>query len=118
MVGQDGVSGYHNRNLGCDLTTTDHRLERIRIGDVRDGLRSAVRNLPDAPGYVVLCLDAEDVDRWYARLETGFAGGNMLLQGSALGLGCWFGTVLSGDERVEMREMVDVPIGVVQMRYV
>ena len=80
--------------------------------------RAGVRDLPDAPCYVVLCLDAEDVDKWYVHLETGFAAGNMLLQGSALGMGCWFTMELSGDERVEMRKAVDVPIGVVQMRYV
>jgi hypothetical protein len=51
-----------------------------------------------------------DADKWYAHLETGFAGGNMLLQGSVLGVGCWFGTELSGDERVEVHEAVDVPI--------
>ena len=75
VVDQDGVFRYHNRNPGSDLTTRDHRLERILTGDVRDGLRSAVRDMPDAPCYVVLCPDAEDVDRWYARLETGFAAG-------------------------------------------
>ena len=79
MVDQDGVVRYHNRNPGSDLTTRDHRLERIRTGDVRDGLRSAVRDLPDAPCYVVLYL-AEDVDKWYARLKTGFAAG--------IGAGC------------------------------
>ena len=108
VVDQDGVSRYHNRNPGSDLTTRDHRLERIRAGDVRDGLLAAVRDLPDAPCYVVLCLDAEDVDRWYARLETGFVGGNMLLQGSAQGMGCWFTTGLSGD----------VPVVVVSVGYV
>ena len=96
IMDQDGVSRYHNRNPGSDLTTRDHMLERILTGDVRDGLRSAVRDLPDAPCCIVLCLDAEDVDKWYARLETGFVGGNMLLQGSALGAGCWFMTELSG----------------------
>ena len=79
MVDQDGVSRYHNRNPGSDLTTRDHRLEQTRTGDVRDGLRSAARDLPDAPCYILLCPDAEDVDNWYARLETGFAAGNMLL---------------------------------------
>ena len=46
---------------------------------MKDGLRAAVRDLPDAPCYIVLCLDNEDVDKWYARLETGFAAGNVLL---------------------------------------
>ena len=123
MVDQDGVSRYHNRNPASDLTTRDHRLEQIRTGDVRDGLRSVVRDLPDAPCYIVLCLDAEDVDRWYARLETGFVGGNMLLQGSALGVGCWFTTELSGDVQVGIREVIgaevdDVPSMIVSVGYV
>ncbi len=110
VVDQDGVSRYHNRNPGSDLTTRDHRLERIRAGDVRDGLRDAARDLPDALFYVVLCPDAEDVDKWYARLETGFAAGNMLLQGSALGAGCWFTTELSGDVQMEMREVIGAEV--------
>ena len=88
-----------------------------------DGLQFAVRDLPDAPCYVVLCLDAEDVDRWYARLETGFAAGNVLLQGSALGMGCCFTTELSGDVQVGIREVtgaeVDaVPSVIVSVGYV
>ena len=75
MVDKDGVSGYHNRNPGSDLATRDHRIERIWAGDVRDGLRTAVRNLPDVPCYVVLCMDEEDMAKWYAHLETGFAAG-------------------------------------------
>jgi hypothetical protein len=65
VVDQDGVFRYHYRNPGSDLTTRDHRLEQIRAGDVRDGLRSAVRDMPDAPCYIVLCLDAEDVQFSY-----------------------------------------------------
>ena len=56
VVEQNGVSGYHNRNPGSDLMTRDHRLEQIRTGDLRDGMRYAVRDLPDAPCYIVLCL--------------------------------------------------------------
>ena len=106
VVDQDGVSSYHNRNPGSDLTTRDHRLEHIRAGDVKDGLLAAVRDLPDAPCCIVLCLDAEGVDKWYARLETGFVGGNVLLPGSALGMGCWFTTELSGDVQVGWRRVL------------
>ncbi len=65
VVDQDGVFRFHNRNPSSDLTTRDYRLERIWTGDVRDGLRTVVRDLPDAPRYVVLCLDAEDVQFSY-----------------------------------------------------
>ena len=122
MVDQDCVFRYHNCNPGSDLTTRDHRLEQTPAGDVRDGLRSAVRDLPDAPCYVVLYL-AEDVDKWYARLETGFAAGNMLLQGSALGVGCWFTTELTSTEKGDIQkttgiEKVDVPHAIVSIGYV
>jgi len=43
-----------------------------------------VWELPDAPLYIVLSLDADDIDKWYARLEAGFVAGNILLQGSAV----------------------------------
>ncbi len=80
------------------MTTGDHRLELIKKGDVRDALRSAVSDLPDAPCYIILCLDADDIDKWYARLEAGFVAGNLLMQGSAIGVGCWFTTEVSDEE--------------------
>ncbi|MCG7850724.1 MAG: hypothetical protein MIO93_16315, partial [ANME-2 cluster archaeon] len=86
VVKQDGVFRYHNRNPVSDLTTRDHRLELIKEGDVRDDLRSAMRELPDAPCYVVLCLDAEEVDRWYAHLEKGVVGGICCCRGRRWGL--------------------------------
>ncbi|MBU3966327.1 MAG: hypothetical protein KKG76_02970 [Euryarchaeota archaeon] len=46
-----------------------------------------IRELPDAPLYIVLSLDADDIDKWYARLEAGFVARNMLMQGSAIGMG-------------------------------
>ncbi len=85
VVNRDGVYRYHNRNPPDDLTTGDHRLELIKKGDVRDALRSAVSELPDAPCYIVLSLDSDDMDKLYARLEAGFVAGNMLMQGSAMG---------------------------------
>ena len=99
MVNRDGVYRYHNRNPPDDLTTRDHRLELIKKGDARDTLRSAVSELPDAPLYIVLSLDADDMDKWYARLEAGFVAGNMLLQGSAIGVGGWFTTGLGDDKQ-------------------
>ncbi|MBW6519362.1 MAG: nitroreductase family protein [ANME-2 cluster archaeon] len=123
VVKQDGVFRYHNRNPGSDLTTRDHMLELIKEGDVREELRSAIRELPDAPCYVVLCLDAEDRSKWYAHLETGFVGGNMLLQGSAMGVGSWFTTELSEDAQLGIQEVVevkvdDVPAVVMSVGYV
>ncbi|MDP2844858.1 MAG: hypothetical protein Q8N79_02135 [Candidatus Methanoperedens sp.] len=33
----------------------------IKKGDARDALRSAVSELPDAPCYIVLSIDADDI---------------------------------------------------------
>ncbi len=123
VVNRDGVYRYHNRNPSDDLTSRDHRLELIVKGDLRDALRSVVRELPDAPCYIILFLDAEDIDKWYARIEAGFVGGNMLLQGSAIGVGCWFTTDMTGEERYRIRETAapgagDVPFVIVSMGYV
>jgi hypothetical protein len=60
---------------------------------------SVLRKLPDAPCYIILSLDADDMDKWYARLEDGFVAGNILLQGSAIGVGCWFTTGLRDDKQ-------------------
>jgi nitroreductase len=122
VVNRDGVYRYHNRNPPDDLTTGDHRLELIKKGDVRDALRSSVSELPDAPCYIVLSLDADDIDKWYARLEAGFAGGNMLLHGSAIGVGCWFTTGLRDDEIRGIRKATgikvdDVPLAIVSIGY-
>jgi len=118
----DGVYRYHNRNPPDDLTTRDHRLELIKKGDVRDALRSSVRELPDAPLYIILSLDPDDMDKWFARLEAGFVAGNILMQGSAIGVGCWFTTGLGDDEQVRIDKAIgleidDLPIAIVSIGY-
>ncbi|MCG2737581.1 MAG: nitroreductase family protein [Candidatus Methanoperedenaceae archaeon] len=123
MVNRDGVYRYHNRNPPDDLTTRDHRLELIKKGDMRDALRSSVSELPDAPCYIILSLDADDMDKWYARLEAGFVTGNMLLQGSAIGVGRWFTTGLGDDERKNMLDFTgmnvdDMPFAIVSTGYI
>ncbi len=122
IVKQDGVFRYHNRNPDDDLTTRDHRLEKIKNDDLRTFLRSSISQLPDAPCYIILSLDNDDIDKWYARLETGFVAGNILLQGSAMGVGSWFTTDLKDDERKNMREFMgikaeDVPMTIVSIGY-
>lgn len=103
---QDGVFRYHNRNPDNDLTTRDHRLEKIKNDDVRAFLRSSINGLPDAPCYIILSLDNDDIDKWYARLEAGFVAGNMLLQGSAIGVGCWFTTGLNDSEQASIDKAI------------
>ncbi|MBU4222957.1 MAG: nitroreductase family protein [Euryarchaeota archaeon] len=122
-MNRDGVYRYHNRNPPDDLTTRDHRLELIKKGDMRDALRSSVSELPDAPCYIILSLDADDMDKWYARLEAGFVTGNMLLQGSAIGVGRWFTTGLGDDERKNMLDFTgmnvdDMPFAIVSTGYI
>ncbi|MCG2735855.1 MAG: nitroreductase family protein [Candidatus Methanoperedenaceae archaeon] len=71
--------------------------------------------------YIVLSIDADDMDKWYARLEAGFVARNMLLQGSAMGVGCWFTTGLGDDEKQQVREVAgiekDVPLAIVSLGY-
>jgi hypothetical protein len=99
VVDQDGVFRYHNRNPGSDLTKRDHRLERIQVGDVKDGLRSGICLMR----RVMLCC-AWTMRMWISGMRTLRLD---LLQGSALGVGCWFSTELSGKERTWIREMIE-----------
>ncbi len=116
---------------GDSITAEDAKIAKLRsnilcvlcaLCNVRDALRSAVSELPDAPCYIILSLDSDDMDKWYARLEAGFVAGNMLLQGSAIGVGCWFTTGLNDSEQVRMGkaiglEKADVPIAIVSTGY-
>ena len=82
---------------------------------------SAVWGLPDAPLYIILSPDADDMDKWYARLEAGFVAGNMLLQGSAIGVGCRVTTGFGDDEKQQVREVAgiekEVPLATVSLGY-
>ena len=73
--------------------------------------------------YIVLSIDADDMDKWYARLEAGFVAGNILVQGSAIGVGCWFTTGVSDDERKSMHDFTginvdDMPFAIVSTGYI
>jgi len=121
LVNENGIFRYHNRNPDTSLSTRDHRIEQLSpAGDgrrrqpvddsnsqqtayVRGNLRSAVSGLPQAPCYVILCLDSSYVGQEYARLETGFVAGSMLIQATAIGLGCHFKTGLTSNEQSSIR---------------
>ena len=109
LVNENGVYRYHNRNPDTDLTTRDHRMERINPGDVRDSLRSAVSDLSQAPCYVVLCLQSSSAGQEFAQLEAGFVAGNMLIQASAIDLGCHFKTKLTSGEQEAIQNATDIP---------
>ncbi|MCJ7654660.1 MAG: nitroreductase family protein [Dehalococcoidia bacterium] len=113
LANENGVYRYHNRNPSTDLTTRDHRIEPISSDDVRDGLRAAVSGLPQAPCYMVVCLGTTGTgiaqEQNWALLETGFVAGNILVQASALGLGCHFETTLTSDEQAAIRKVTGMP---------
>jgi hypothetical protein len=103
MLNEKGVYRYQNRNPKTNLATRDHRIEPVTAIDSRDKLRSSVNGLPRAPCYIVICLPKIGAllpqERDFALLETGFVAGNVLVQASAMGLGCNFETTLNSDEQ-------------------
>jgi hypothetical protein len=106
LVNEDGVYRYHNRNPETDLSTRDHRLERINDDDVRNNLRSAVSGLGQAPCYIVLCLKSSQV---FSQLEAGFVASNMLMQATAMDLGCYFKTKLTTAEQQAIQTATGIP---------
>jgi hypothetical protein len=110
LVNENGVYRYQNRNPAEDLTTRDHRLERITTGDVRNSLQSAVTGLSQAPCYMVLCLNSSSAGQEFAELETGFVAGNMLMQATAMDLGCHFKTKLSTAEQQAIQKATGIPL--------
>ena len=114
LANEKGVYRYQNRNPGTDLTTRDHRIEPVNPGDARSSLQTAVSGLPQAPCYIIICLGGKtttsnaQVKNW-ALLETGFVGANMLVQASAIGLGCHFKTTLTPDEQADIRKVTGIP---------
>jgi hypothetical protein len=119
VANETGVWRYHNRNPSTNLRTRDHRLEQIDSGrggrsgprpvDARGRLQSAVSDLPAAPCYVILCLAPAYTADEYARLETGFVAGNVLMQATAIGLGCHFTTKLTAAERSGIQAATGIP---------
>ena len=109
LANENGVYRYHNRNPSTDTTKRDHRIEQINAADVRGALQSAVSGLPQAPCYVILCLNSTDVGQEFARLETGFAAGNMLIQATAIDFGCHFKTKLTSTEQGSIQSAANIP---------
>jgi hypothetical protein len=110
LANENGVYRYQNRNPSTDLTTRDHRIEPISSGDARNSLQAAVSGLPQAPCYIVICIgkDFGQQQNW-ALLETGFVAANVLVQGSAIGLGCHFDTALTADQQSAIRKATGIP---------
>jgi hypothetical protein len=128
LVNEDGVRRYQNRDASASPSAKDHRLESLTAttgtgrqrsggesggsqpsGDARLSLQSAVNGLSKAPCYIVLCLDSTNVGQEYAQLEAGFAAGNMLIQASAMGLGCHFKPGLTSAEQKSIQAATGIP---------
>ncbi len=119
LANENGVYRYHNRNPATNLSTRDHRIEQMdssstgrsgpRDADARGRLQSAVNGLPEAPCYVIICLDSSYAGQEYALLETGFVAGNMLIQATAIDLGCHFTTALSSAEQKSIQSATNIP---------
>ncbi len=113
LANENGVYRYQNRNPSTDLTTTDHRLELVKSNDVRGILGSAVSGLPQAPCYIIICLDYSRVsgaqEQTWAVLETGFVAANILVQATAIGLGCNFESTLTTQEQASIQVATGIP---------
>lgn len=113
LASENGVYRYHNRNPSTDLTTRDHRTEQINSDDVRGSLKSAVSGLPQAPCYAILCLESSYLCPYKyceaAHLETAFVASNMLMQASAIGLGCHFKSELTSGEQGSIQTATSIP---------
>jgi hypothetical protein len=109
LVTDTAVMRYHNRlPPGTNLSTSDHRLQRVTSGDRRDSLRAACGRLPEtAPVYIVICYTKPD-SAW-AILETGFAAWQYLMQAEALGLGGCLTAPLSPGERTAIISALGLP---------
>jgi hypothetical protein len=114
LMNETGVFRYINRNPKTDLTTRDHRLEPVSAGDMRDALQTSVSGLPQAPGYAIICLGGQaltnsEPTRMWVELETGFVGAGMLIQASAMGLGCHFETNLTAEQKTSIQKLSGIP---------
>jgi len=118
LVNENGVYRYQNRNPNTDLTTRDHRLELVKSGDHRAELKSAVNGLSAAPCYVVLCLKSTTYRQEFAQLEVGFVAGNILMQATAMDLGCYFNTKLPDAEQQAIRSATGIPADHIPMAIV
>jgi hypothetical protein len=127
LVNENGVFRYNNRNPVTNLSTRDHRLELLgstsgrgrqsvedvnspQGGDAREALRTIVNDLPEAPCYVILCLDSSYLDQEFPSLEVGFVAGSILLQATAINLGCHFKSVLTAEEQTNIQTATNIPV--------
>lgn len=109
LVHEEGIDRYHNRlPPGNNLTTKDHRLERIITGDQRQSLRQACSRLPaTAPAYFVVSVD--DTSSYRTMQEAGFVAFNLLMQAQSLGLSGFLTMPLTPSERISIQNTLFLP---------
>lgn len=109
LIREEGVERYHNRlPPGTNLTTRDHRLERVLSGDRRADLRLAVSRIPStAPAYIVVCVD--DTTSYRTMEEVGFVAFNLLMQARILGLSAFLTMPLTPSERTTIQNALLLP---------
>ena len=106
-AGPAAVHRFHNRTApGTDLTTHDHRVELVTAGDARPALRQAVPRLPEAPHYVILCVNS--TGSWQ-EVEVGFAAAGALVEASSMGLQGYLTASLSTTEQSAIRAATGIP---------
>jgi hypothetical protein len=111
LVHEGGLYRYINRNPITNPATRDHRLEPVEktggrisrldihdLVDLRASLTDVLPDLPKAGCYLILCLDKTGAGQEFAKLEVGFVAANLLLQATALDLGCHLRLVTTAEQ--------------------
>ena len=107
IVRPEGVERYHIRLPSGQVTTRDHRIERVTDGDCRPQLRAAIARLPqNAAVYFVYC--GSSTDRWQV-LEAGFCAAGALLQSASLDLQGYCTGDFTSSERTAIINALDIP---------
>jgi hypothetical protein len=107
IVRPEGVERYHIRLPSGQVTTRDHRIERVTDGDTRPQLRSAIPRIPQtAPAYFVYCT--ETADRWQ-RIEAGYCAAGALLQATSMNLQGHFTADFTSGEQTAIINALGIP---------
>lgn len=107
LVRSEGVERYHIRLPSGQVSSRDHRIERVTDGDRRAQLRGAVTRLPQsAPDYFIYC--ALVADRWQL-IEGGYGAASALVQATSRGLQGHITGDLTTAERSAVIDALDIP---------
>ncbi len=109
LVRSVGVDRYHNRlPPGTNMSTSDHRLERVTSDDRRAALRAACPGIPqEAPVYIVVCV-SDTTDAWMMQ-EPGFVGFQYLMEAHARWLNGHLTAPITPSERAAIITALGLP---------